>query len=443
MVTNNEFPKLLIVSRLVWEDNSVSNTLTNLFGDYDPEKIARIYIETKTPKTRCCHRFYQISEFSLVKKIYRWRTKTGRVIDTHHTIEPDENSTARQEESTMNFVRGHRSWFFTFARDILWLFNGWKTKELKAFIKDFNPDVVWLDGSPLILMNRLNNYVAKVAKKPTVTFLMDDVYCYESCTGFFDRIYKFFLRKQVKRTVRHCKQVFVSSQKMKTEYDRIFGVNSMFITKSFDADKITTDVEVVHKPVRLVYLGNVLIGRLRTLINIAECLKVINKERQKLQLSIYTNTYISEEDKKRLLCDSGVRLCPPVSFDKVPDIIAENDVQVFTESMDGKDMLVARLSFSTKIIDYIQSGKCILAVGPKDVAPIEYFKNEDAAIVATNMDELMNSLSKLTNEDLIREYAEKTIACGKRNHDRKKMHNAIYSKISEVAQFNKNVPGNS
>lgn len=432
-----DYPKILIVSRLNWDDTSVSNTLSNLFGDYDPDKIARIYIETQHPNTCCCKRFYQISEFSLVKKIFNWGLNTGKVITTDGSVvkrpQAVDDATAKQEASVMNWVRSHRSSIFTVLRDFLWYLNGWKTKELRAFIKDFNPDVVWLDGSPLILMNRLNNYVYKVAQKPTVTFLMDDVYCYESCTGLFDRVYKFFLRKQVKWTVDHCKHVFVSSQKMKTEYDRIFGVDSTFITKSFEADKLKTDVEVIHNPVRLVYLGNVLIGRLGTLIKIAKCMKEINKGHQKLQLSIYTNSFIFEEEKKQLLCDSGVRLCPPISFDKVPEIIAENDVQVFTESMDGKDMSVARLSFSTKIIDYIQSGKCILAVGPKDVAPIEYFKKEDAAIVATNMEELMASLLKLTNEDIIREYAKKAIACGKRNHDRTMMHDKIYSKIRDVA----------
>lgn len=436
-----KYPKILIVSRLNWDDTSVSNTLTNLFGDYDPDKIARIYIETQQPNTRCCHRFYQISEFSLVKKLCKWNLRTGKVIDTDGRVFPKsveiKDATSRQEASVMNWIRGHRSSLLTFLRDLLWRLNGWKTKELKQFIIDFEPDIVWLDGSPLILMNRLNNYVYKVAKKPSVTFLMDDVYCYESCTGFIDKLYKYFLRKHVKWTVDHCRHVFVSSQKMKTEYDRIFGVDSTFITKSFDADKLRTDVETIHTPVRMVYLGNVLIGRLESLIYIAECMKEINKDGLKIRLSIYTNSIVSESDKKRLLVDAGVELCPPVSYAKVPEIIADSDVQVFTESMDGKNMSIARLSFSTKIIDYIQSGKCILAVGPKDVAPIEYFKKEDAALVATTKDELMQSLLKLTDRNVIREYAEKAVACGKRNHDITIMHDRIYSIIRNTANTNK------
>lgn len=432
-----KYPKILIVSRLNWDDTSVSNTLTNLFGDYDPDKIARIYIETQQPNTRCCHRFYQISEFALLKKLYKWDQKTGKVILTDGQVKAKivtEDSNSQKEASLMNWVRGHRSLLFSILREFLWCFNTWKTKELELFIKDFDPDVIWLDGSPLILMNRMNNYVYKVANKPAVTFLMDDVYTYKSCTGFFHKIFKYFLRKHVKETVAHVNHVFVSSQKMKQEYDEIFGVNSTFITKSFDTNPIVTNVETIHKPVRMVYLGNTLIGRLESLIYIAESMKAINKNGQKLTLSVYTNSVISESDKKRLLCDSGVQLLPPVSFAKVPDIIAENDVQVFTESLDGRFMSVARLSFSTKIIDYIRSGKCILAVGPKDVAPIEYFKNEDAALVATTKDELMDCLLRLTDENVIREYAGKAVECGKRNHDEAIMHNRIYSILEQVAK---------
>ena len=431
-----EYPKLLIVSRLNWDDNSVSNTLTNIFSDYDPDKIARIYIETQQPNTKCCHLFYQISEFSLVKKFWKWGIKTGRVLNTKTEEINTRNdiATAKQELSAMKFVRGHRSWVFSLFREIIWLLGGWKTKELKKFIADFDPDIVWLDGSPLILMNRLNNYVYKIAKKPMVTFLMDDVYCYESCPNAVSNVFKYFLRKQVKQTVEHSRHVFVSSLKMKEEYDRIFGVESTFITKSFDANTLKTNVDKIHKPVRMVYLGNVLIGRLESLIHIAACMKEINKNGQKLQLSIYTNDIIPKEKMKHLLVDNGIKICPPVAYDKVPEIIAENDVQVFVESMEGKNMAIARLSFSTKIIDYIQSGKCILAVGPKDVAPIEYFRNEDAALVASTKEGLMQVLLRLTDESVIRQYAEKAVACGKRNHDREMMHTRIYSIIQSVSR---------
>lgn len=429
-----EYPKIIIVSRLVWDDASNSNTLGNLFANYDPEKIARIYIETKTPNTTCCHLFYQISEFSLVKKLYKWKLQTGEVIDTKKELVPatkTEDTTASQEASTMGFVRGHRSWVFSLMREVLWYFNGWKTPELMKFINDFNPDIVWLDGSPLILMNRLNNYVLKVANKPAVTFLMDDVYDYRSCTSLWDKIYKFFLRKHVKRTVDKCQHVFVASPKMKEEYDQAFNVKSTFISKSIDSSKLSSESMTVNDPIKLIYLGNVLIGRLDCLCTIAQAMKEINKTRVKIQLDIYTGDPIAA-DKNKLLDVDGVQVHGLVPYNQVPDIIAKSDVQVFVESINGKNMNVARLSFSTKIIDYIGSGKCILAVGPKDVAPMEYFRNEDAALVASSGKEVMDCLLKLINKQTIQEYAKKAVVCGQRNHNKNLMDSKIFDTLIQI-----------
>lgn len=99
-----------------------------MFKDNDPDKLAQIYIETIEPNTACCHRFFQISEFSLVHKLYKWRTKTGRVIDTHQIDSKASRNgkIAEQEAATMNYVRGQRSIWFTIAREILWSFKGLK-----------------------------------------------------------------------------------------------------------------------------------------------------------------------------------------------------------------------------------------------------------------------------------------------------------------------------
>lgn len=433
-----EYPKLLIVSRLVWNDNSTSNTLTNLFEDYDPNKIARIYIETKQPHTKCCHSFFQISEYSLIKRIFIWKTVTGRIIDESACINIVEANSQKKvsnsEASLMTFVRSHRSWIFTYLREFLWAFNGWKTKELQNFIEDFNPDIIWLDGSPLILMNRLNNYVKKIANKPSVTFLMDDVYRYESCSGIMDKIYKYFLRKHVRETVKKCQHVFVSSPKMATVYSQIFGVQCTFIAKSLDTSTLIADAYSNYKePIRLIYLGNVLYGRFDTLTTIAKYVNEINKNDLRIMLDVYSDSIVSRKAKFSFLKNKGVRFLPAVPYNQVPGLIDNSDVQVFVEDMDGKYKNIASLSFSTKIVDYLVSGKAILAVGPQGIAPIEYFRNEDAALVANSHEELRECLMSLCNEDILRCYAEKAIECGKKNHNRAMMDRRIYGILQTVA----------
>lgn len=430
-----DFPKILIVSRLNWDDDSNSNTLTNLFDGYDPNRIARIYIETKKPNTKCCHHFFQISEVALVRRLFNRKTKTGRVINTEEGYTPQVNQEAK-EESLMSFARRHRSILLTIFRDILWSFGGWKTPELKQFILDFNPDVVWLDGSPLILMNKLNNYVAAIARKSTCTFVMDDVYTYKSCTSLSLRLYRFFIRKHVKKTVKNATHVFVSSEKMKKEFDEIFSINSTFLAKGITKFKDCKQLPLATPPIKIVYLGNVLIGRYDSLILLAEAIHRINKEQGKrYEFSIYSGDYVSDEQKKKLLLDDSIHLCKPVPYSEVPSVINDNDMVVFAEALEGKQNRIARLSFSTKIVDYIASGKCILTIGPADISPVEYLKNHGISIVACSKDEIYSVLESLTPEEM-HEYVLKADEFARKNHDKKNTQANLYNIIREVANKN-------
>lgn len=427
-----EQPKILIVSRLNWDDNSNANTLTNLFDGYNPEKIARIYIESKKPNTKCCHHFYQISEVSLILKLFKWKTKTGYIVDTSDDYVPQESLEAK-EQSIMSFARHHRSYLLSFLRDLLWSFSGWKTKDLKKFITEFNPDVVWLDGSPLILMNKLNNYVCSIAKKPSCTFLMDDTYTYKSCPTLSSRIYRYFLRKHLRKTVRNANHIFVASEKMKQEYDKEFSINSTFLAKGIaDLPQDIVRKDVVY-PIKMVYLGNVLIGRLDSLILLAKSIHKINKEQgKKFELSIYTGDYISKREQNELGLGDSIHLCGLVPYSEVNNVIESNDIVVFVEALEGRQNRIARLSFSTKIVDYIASGKCIFTIGPKDSAPVEYLKDNNISLVAHSVDEIYSELKRITPE-VIRQYGIQSIEFAKKRHDKSEIQKSLYEIIDKVA----------
>ena len=431
----NNLPRVLIVSREVWDDTTAS-TLSNLFEDYDSDKLAYMYIETKVPNSNGCHRFFQISEFSLVHKLFKWRTKTGHAFDIN-----DENyqavnndKVASQEAATMQYVRGHRSFGFTFAREILWAFNGWKSKELKQFIQDYNPEVIFITGSPLILMNRLSRYVIKMAGKPYCVYEMDEVYPTKRLSwNPFEYLYNNWLRANVSKLIRGASHLYVISPKMKKEYDALFGTNSTILTKGIDFSKISYQPQSIHKPIQMVYMGQVIYDRLSTLELIGKALDEINKGAQHVTLNIYTSTPIEEERKARMIINGNVVFRDPVPYAEVQHVIDQNDVVVFVESLRDEYKHVARLSFSTKITDYLTSGKCIFAVGPSDSAPIEYFIANDSAIVAGDYDGIKKQLQKLLLPDMVKNYSLKAFNCGKKNHNKIYMDEILYKKIIQLA----------
>lgn len=431
------FPKVLIVSRNVWEDTKgTSSTLTNLFTDYGADRLAHIYIETKIPNTKCCDHFFQISEFALIKRLFNFRIKTGRETHNGETVQNAEIlQTAKKESGIMSYVRSHRSYWFSFLRELLWAFNGWKSKELRRFIVDFNPDVVWVDGSPLILMNRLGLYVKMIANKPCAHFLQDDAYTYKSCSGWASKIFRCAIRPHIKRLVKESSTVFVASPKMKEEYDAIFGINSIFLAKGADFSTHQDIEHTLNKPLRLVYLGQVIYGRIYSLIALSKALQTINKDEIKAQLFVYTNNVISDELKKQLLAENSTFLVPSVPYNEVANVIHDADIAVFVESFERKYKNVARLSFSTKLCDYLSSGRAILAVGPEDIAPMDYLKDNNSAIICNNKNDIYNQLLRITDDvNLIYQTSQNGFECAKRNHSIDNIHRIIQNEIIEMVK---------
>ena len=427
-------PRILIVSRGVWDDTGLSSTLSNIFQNYDSAKLSQIYIETKKPNTSLCHSFFQISEFSLIKKLYKWGTKTGRRVDASYVENQD---VARKEADTMQYVRGHRSFAYTILREFLWHFNGWKTQELRSFIADEKPDVIWLTGSPLILMNRLSQYVAKQAGKPYCIYEMDDVYSYKNCgKNPFKYIYRFFLRKRVRSLVKGASQVFVISPKMKQEYDSLFGVESIVLTKGIDYEHQAFVPYTPSKPVNMVYTGQLLYGRLSSIAAVAKAIDAVNVTERKIVLKVYSGTPVPEVVKRELSSSGNVSFLQPVPYSQVNEIIRQNDVVLFAESLEKAYRNLARVSFSTKLTDYFAGGKCIFAIGPKGISPIVYLEENDAAIVVSDGQGLQEKLKFLLSPGVIEEYARKSYQCGERNHDKRQIDQMLFSRLISIANKN-------
>ena len=90
---------------------------------------------------------------------------------------------------------------------------------------------------------------------------------------------------------------------------------------------------------------------------------------------------------------------------------------LFLEDIDGPDAKVARLSFSTKLTDYLSAGKCILAIGNKDTAPMEYLEHNNAALVADSKATIMELLTKIiSNPNLCVQIASNAANLGISNH---------------------------
>lgn len=423
-------PRTLVIGINAWREDGTSHTLKNIFACWDPEKVALIYSKSTLPYTEVCSRFFQISETQVLKGLLKPWQKIGKEV---YTTECVDESLTREESARYTFAHKRPSMLLTICREIVWLMGHWRSKALRSFVKDFSPDLLFIPIYPTVYMSWIQRYVIKLIGKPFVCYLADDNYSYDSCKGFWSYIHRFWLRKNVRWLATHCKQMYVIVEKEKEETDKLFGTDSVILTKSIDFSQKPYHPQPLNTPIKFVYTGSLIIGRDKTMALISDAINEINRDGLRAELNIYSKDEPVSEIMSRIN-NGASHFMGFIQRSEVDRIQSEADVVVFVEALEGKSANIARLSFSTKITDYLSNGKCIFAVGRDYIAPIDYFVRNDAAIVATEAGQIKDKIKYLVeNQNIITEYSRKAYDCAVRNHDKNMIDAKFISSMKRAA----------
>lgn len=406
---------ILVTSIPAWSDSTGANTYSAILSEIHGIEIANLYTRADFPDSKICSRYFQILEQNVIKSIFNNKIKTGKELDLNNIDYVGGDKVLKEEKKRYAYFTKYRFTPFLLGRELLWKIGKWKSKELDDFLEEFKPDILLFSIESYIYFNRINKYIIEKCKPSLVIgFLWDDNFTYRQSKSLGYIINRFFTRKSVFDLVKKCDKVLSISPKMKKECDSIFGINSIIMTKPV-RENIMYDYKLdCSRPIRLIYTGSLVIGRDKTLLHIVNAIKKINTDRRYFFLDIYTTTPLS----KKMYTSLNVNGCSCIrgSIPQSQVFIEQknSDILVFIESFENR---IARLSFSTKITDYLSSNRCILAIGPKDISSIEYFTQQDSALVCTSPLEIETIFNELKdNPQLIELYAEKGYNCGIRNH---------------------------
>ncbi len=247
-------------------------------------------------------------------------------------------------------------------------------------------------------------------------------------------IHRFFLRKVVKKLVKGSTKMFNITKMGAEEMDQVFGTQSVILTKGLDYTRLSYQEKCISKPVKMVYTGNLLIGRAQSLVAMSKAMANINKDGERVTLDIYCPDVLDDKTMN-WLNSNGCHFRGCVKREEVQRIQQDADVVVFAESLEKRNRYSARLSFSTKLTDYFRNGKCIFAIGDKDIAPMRYLQENDCAVLATSYAEIETKLAELlADERNIQNYGKKAFACGKQNHDELKIKETFKNAFIEAVQ---------
>ena len=408
--------KILVLTRGCWDkNNNTGNTMDNFFSNFEAAEIHNLYFRSELPKNNPCKSVFQISEQQLIKNILK-RTPCGKDVTGKTECANETNSEAKMYNTAKK-----RKWaILNFVREAIWMLGKWKNEKLDGYLEKVNPDIVFMPVYNCWYPHKVLRYIKKKTNAKIVLFHADDNYTLKqfSLSPLY-WLYRFTLRKWVRKSEKISSLSYAISQIQCDEYSKAFKKEIKILYKGYNFD-IAPERRELNKPLKMVFTGNISAGRYKSLSLIGQAIKKINgnnaENDKRIELDIYTTTPITKKMKKMLFVD-GINMKGSVSGDKVADIQKEADILVHAESFDLKNKMLVRQSFSTKIVDYLNNGKCIFAIGPECIASMEYLRKNDAAVIVDNKKNIENQLLKvIDNPEMIFHYGEKAWKCGSENH---------------------------
>jgi hypothetical protein len=433
---NPQYPRVLIISHNALSDTqSNGKTLSAFFSKWDKDKLAQIYLTTDVPDFSVCNKFFQINDIDILKRAFFCKQVQGRLVACSELSEMKTLKSEITHNPIFKLVRSNISPLFRLLRDLLWDIAGYKTREMKKFIDDFNPDIVFFQSSSGVFAFSLTKWVCRYRNIPLVMQTTDD---YVSGMFTFDPFFWIQLirvKQAYKWAVFYSDWIVAIGDKMAEEYKLRFGGN-YFVAMNSISDLNLPKYTPINKIINFIYAGNLGLNRWKVIALIADCLKDLqNEEGLNGQLSIYS---LVEPGTKELSFLNN----PPVSSykgalntDELNSTKIRSDVLVHVEAFDRINRHVTRLSISTKIPEYLASGRCILAVGPEDVASMQYLAEYGlgVTVMSDRKSEIKKALKEIMiNSETRTRYAEKGVGVARLRHNADKTAESIFQIITST-----------
>lgn len=394
--------KVLIISHNpLSQVNNNGKTLASIFDGVPQEHIYQIYLNHDRPDySETCH-YLQLNEKQIIGSVLKLKNLCCQEV----CATPGKVSSAviRKSHFAIHTKR--------LLRECVWKFAIWKSK-LKDWLKDKHFDVVFFMAGDGMFAYDVYRFVMKNISAKGCMFFTDDYIIGKTSRSLAASVRRNLLKRKIRKTLPTVRDLYVISDEMKAAYRQLLGVDS-YVIRNFSVEKKeSTDenrTESSSDRLTMVYAGGLHYNRWKVLAQIAEVLKEINRnEIGKCDLKIYSSQNLSDEIIEHLNLPDASEFCGAASASQIADIYAKADILLHVESFDKKAMAATKYSFSTKIPEYLSAGKCVLAVGPDEVASIRYLKN--VACVIHDSAELSSMLKRLIDDGAYRDWIQSACA---------------------------------
>lgn len=398
--------RVLILTRNAWDDtNSIGNTMSNFFKDQKDIEFANIYFRSSKPNNKICTKYFHVTEKDILRHWFSPSSCGSSFV--FRSPEKSEQSYSTEKKIISLIHKYNLDWLYTLSEK-LWDSRKWLNKRLNDFVESFNPDLVFSFAKSAPQYYWTIRFLKEKFNVRVILWIADDEYSGLSISK----------KKSDQRSIERLRyilgcasNVWGCSEEICSYYNGIFGCNATPLYKS--CCFVFPVHETVNNPIRIIYAGNLLFGRLEILNKIIYQLSLINSDQQRVALEVYSNSPISQEDSQKINIPGVSAFKGVRPYTEMQQILSQADLVLHIESFESSEIIKTKYSFSTKIIDCLQSGSVLLAIGPEEISSIMYIKKIPGAIVIDDLNNIRSTIIEILNDSKclpkrahkIREYA--------------------------------------
>ena len=422
------YPNVLVFSNNCFsKSKSNGRTLANFFIGWPKDKLAQFYIQNEMPDSPVCDNYFKVTDGQALRSIVKRIEINGSVSIN--------KSNKESSNKRVNKKNAKRTPFTCLVRDFIWDTRKWRNNNFNRWIDEFSPELILIQAGDSSFMLKLATDIAKERNIPLVIYNSEDYYFKnenyftDSKMPFIYSIFRYRLKKQFDKTMNYTSYCIYNTETLRNTYYSRFKDNSDIIMTN---TALEGNIERKSNEIlKISYLGNLGIGRHKSLIDIANAVGQVNAS---IKVNVYGKIPNDSVQKDFNAC-KFIEYKGLVSYEEVVKVMKSSDLLIHTENFSEFYKNDLKHAFSTKIADCLGSGTCLMLYAPENLACTQYLIENKAAYVITENDNLEESIKYiLENDDLRKKYAETGLIIAKENHNLDKNREKFRCIIAKVVE---------
>lgn len=359
--SGSRFPRVLIVGAgVMGAPTGMGITLANLFQMWPSECVAQVHTSPSLDNHQL------LTTYHYGEDQVRGAGAIRSLLDRSRSNPPGR----QPAESGWPAVTPPRSGWKTAWMDQLPLR---KPDSLVEFVRSVRPDVVY---SPLgsARIARLAVMCAEIVRAPIVPHFMDE-WLHQLTQGAAASIPRRTMQRRIESIVRSSPRGLAISDEMATKYSERYSVHFDRLSNFVDVRPFVAAPDAA--PSSIGYVGGLHLDRWTSLLDVARQVEVCPRE---VQLHAYVPSGDLTAFGHHFKSLGRTSFHPPVTASAVPQLLQQFHALVHVEAVTPAARAYVQLSLSTKIPQYLASGRPVVAYGPQEVASMSHLRRSGAAI---------------------------------------------------------------